>query len=128
MTRLWDDKRPVGAASDGSEELLDWGGIGLSVPVLAAFDACPRALALLQLGRQAEAEQALTEAVQWLPLVGKELVKKRHRRPPDLNPDHVTYGGAGQAYCYWRDQGQHRQDTPGAVELVRECLRKAESQ
>jgi tetratricopeptide (TPR) repeat protein len=87
-----------------------------------------RALALLQLGRQAEAEQALTEAVEWLPLVGEELVKKRHRRPSNLNPDYVTHGGADQAYYYWKDQGQHWENTPGAVELVRECLQKVENQ
>jgi tetratricopeptide (TPR) repeat protein len=86
-----------------------------------------RALALLQLGRQVDAEQALTEAIEWLPLVGKELVKKRHRRPPGLNPDRVTHGGADQAYYYWIDQGQHW-NTPGAIELVRECLKKAENQ
>jgi tetratricopeptide (TPR) repeat protein len=87
-----------------------------------------RALALLQLGRQAEAEQALTEAVEWLPLVGEELVKKRHRPPPNLNPDYVIHGGADQAYYYWKDQGQHWKNTPGAVELVRECLQKVENQ
>jgi tetratricopeptide (TPR) repeat protein len=81
-----------------------------------------RALALYQLGRRAEAEKALSEAIEFLPLVAKELVKSRHRKPKDLHPDRVTVGGADQAYWYWIDQGQHWKNTPGAIEFVRECL------
>ena len=81
-----------------------------------------RALALYQLGRRAEAEKALSEAVEFLPLVAKELVKSRHRKPKGLRPDRVTVGGADQAYWYWIDQGQYWRNTPGAIEFVRECL------
>jgi len=83
-----------------------------------------RALALYQLGRRDEAAKALDEAIEFLPLVAQELVKKRHRRPKDLRRDYVTYGGADQAYYYWTEQGQHWKDTPGALEFVRECLEK----
>ncbi len=87
-----------------------------------------RALALYQLGRQAEADEALTQAIEWLSLVGRELTKKRHPRPRGLHPDRVTHGGADQAYYYWEDQGQHWKGTPGAIEWVRECLQQRKSQ
>lgn len=81
-----------------------------------------RALALYQLGREAEAEEALRTAIGFLPLVAAELVKSRHRRPKDLNPGYVTLGGADQAYYYWLEQGQHWKTTPGALDFVRRCL------
>ncbi len=78
-----------------------------------------RVLALYQLGRKAEAEAALSDAVQLLPLVAQELVKNLHRKPHKLHPDYVTYGGADQAYYYWIEQGQYWENTPGAIEFVR---------
>lgn len=68
-----------------------------------------------------EADEALAEAVQWLPLVARELTKKRHPRPRGLDPRRVTVGGADQAYYYWEDQGQHWKNTPGAISWVRVC-------
>jgi tetratricopeptide (TPR) repeat protein len=82
-----------------------------------------RPLALVQLGRRDEAKDALQQAVAFLPLIAKELVKTRHRKPKDLREDSVTFGGADQAYYYWLDQGRYWKRTPGALELVRECLR-----
>jgi tetratricopeptide (TPR) repeat protein len=102
--------------------------------VLAACDRYPddgmeqlmygRALALYQLGRRDEAAEALDDAIELLPLVAKELTKKRHQRPKDLRQDYITYGGADQAYIYWMEQGQHWKDTPGAIEFVRERLQR----
>ena len=83
-----------------------------------------RVLALYQLGFKAEAKEALDEAIKWLPLVGKELAKKRHQHPKGRRADFVVYGGAEQAYFYWKDQGQYWKDTPGAIEWVRACLQK----
>ena len=79
-----------------------------------------RALALYQLGRKAEAEEALDQAIEFLPLVAKELGKVLHTRPRELRPGYVTHGGADQAYYYWTDQGQHWVNTPGAIEFVRD--------
>ena len=81
-----------------------------------------RALALYQLGWTDEAAEALDDAIEFLPLVAKELVKKRHRRPKELRWDSITYGGADQAYIYWVDQGQHWKSTPGAIDFVMERL------
>jgi tetratricopeptide (TPR) repeat protein len=104
------------------------------VDVLAVCDRYPddgmeqvvygRVLALYQLGRKDEAEEALSQAIESLPLVAGELVKSRHTKPKGLRPGHVTYGGADQAYYYWIEQGQQWKNTPGALEFVRDCLRK----
>ena len=83
-----------------------------------------RILALYQLGRKAKAAEALSEAVEFLPLVAQELVKGRHRKPKDLHLGYVTHGGPDQAYYYWIEQGSHWKNTPGALEFVRECLNK----
>ena len=81
-----------------------------------------RALALYQLGQEAEAEAALCDAIGWLPLIAKELVKQRHRRPKDFDPHRIILGSTNQAYFYWRDQGRHWEKTPGALAWVPSCL------
>ena len=81
-----------------------------------------RALALYQLGHKAEAEAALCDAIGWLPLIAKELVKERHRRPKDFDPHRILQGSANQAYFYWRDQGRHWKNTPGALAWVQSSL------
>ena len=81
-----------------------------------------RPLALLQLGQRDGAKEALQQAITFLPLVARELVKTRHPKPKNLREDTVTYGGADQAYFYWLDQGRYWKRTPGALDLVRECL------
>jgi tetratricopeptide (TPR) repeat protein len=81
-----------------------------------------RALALYQLGHKAEAEAALCDAIEWLPLIAKELVKERHRRPKDFDPHRILQGSANQAYFYWRDQGRHWKNTPGALAWVQSSL------
>jgi len=81
-----------------------------------------RALALYQQGRQVDAESALCEAIDFLPLVAKELTKNRHRRPKKFYSDCVTIGGADEAYHYWLDHGRHWRKTPEAIDFVRNCL------
>lgn len=77
-----------------------------------------KVLALLQLERTKEATAALREAIAALPLVAKELTKKRHRRPRSEWPGCVGHGGPDQAYEYWKTQGQHWANTPHAIEFV----------
>ena len=81
-----------------------------------------RPLALFQLGRLKTATTALKRAIKFLPLIAKELAKKKHRRPPGTNDGYVTMGGADQAYGYWKDQGKHWQETPGALDWLKVCL------
>ena len=82
-----------------------------------------RPLALFQLGRLNPATKALKEAIRLLPLIAKELVKKHHRRPRGVDPRYVSMGGADQAYDYWKDQGKHWQNTPGALDWLKDCLK-----
>jgi len=108
--------------------------LGKPEEVLALCDRYPndameqlvygRPLALLMLGREQEAKAALQEAVDLFPLIGEELIKETHEVPAGWSPEYVTMGGEDQAYDYWMEQGAHWVSTPGALELVRECLGK----
>ena len=83
-----------------------------------------RALALFKLGRQREAAVALKEAVEYLPLVSKELLKPTHRLPRTARPDMVTLGGADEAYYYWEHWGQFWEEDPEALEWLRAITRR----
>ena len=85
-----------------------------------------RPLALIQLGMNPEAREALELAVEGLPLVAQELVKERHRAPKDFDPDRITLWSPGQAYHYWQEQGHTWKSTKGAIELLREVLKDIE--
>ncbi|MFP3974608.1 MAG: tetratricopeptide repeat protein [Dehalococcoidia bacterium] len=85
-----------------------------------------RVLALYQMGLEEEAETALKGAMHCLPLVGRELAKKRHNQPDNLYSNMVTVGGADEAYWYWNDQGHHWKNTPGALDFVRAGVEKAD--
>ena len=74
-----------------------------------------RALALFKLGRQQEAAKALQEAIDYLPLVAKELLKKKHRLPRTAMPDMVTMVGEDEAYYYWELWGQIWKEDPEAL-------------
>ena len=65
-----------------------------------------RVLANYRLGNLQEAAQAFWFAEQKLPLVAKELKKKRHTRPKDWEEGFVSFGGEDQAYSYWLQFGQ----------------------
>ena len=76
------------------------------------------ALALALLGREEEALAALEDCVAVLPLVGKELMKKRHRRPKNWSGDYITLGGHDQAYDYWQNYGKHWSASESAMNLL----------
>ncbi len=79
-----------------------------------------RALALFKLGRRREATRALKEAVDYRPLVRKELLKKTHRRPKSEWPDLIAVGSAGEAHEYWRTWRRIWEADPEALEWLRE--------
>jgi tetratricopeptide (TPR) repeat protein len=81
-----------------------------------------RPLALFQQRKIQQADTALKGAISLLPLVAQELVKKTHRPPKNLSSDYITHGGKDQAYYYWMQQGQHWQNTSGALEWVASAL------
>jgi len=81
-----------------------------------------RPLALYQVGEIERAREALVLAVEFLPSVAQELIKTRHRKPKDMRPGSITFGGEDQAYLYWKVHGRYWNETPGALDLLREVL------
>jgi tetratricopeptide (TPR) repeat protein len=81
-----------------------------------------RALALLQKGRENDAEAAFELAIKDLPKVGHELARKKHRKVVPERRGYITVGGRDQAYAYWVDFGGYWRDTKGAIEFVRKRL------
>ena len=84
-----------------------------------------RALALFKLGQRRPASAALREAIEYSPLVAKELLKVRHRLPKMAMPDAVTMGGADEAYYYWERSGQFWEADTEALEWLRKRVRQA---
>ena len=84
-----------------------------------------RALALFRLGQRQEASVALREAIEYIPLAAKELLKVKHRLPKTAMPDTVTMGGADEAYCYWEHCGQFWEEDTEALEWLRKTVRQA---
>jgi len=83
-----------------------------------------RALALFKLGRRKEATAALREATEHLPLVGRELLKAKHRLPKTARPDVVTLGGADEAYHYWEHWGPFWKEDTEALKWLKEVVRQ----
>ena len=83
-----------------------------------------RPLALFQLGKKEEAEKAMKEAIRFLPLVAKELIKTKHKKPKSVIPGCITWGGADEAHEYWKMSGKYWKNTEGAIDFVKECLEK----
>lgn len=83
-----------------------------------------RPLALFQLGKKDKAEKAMKNAIKYLPLVAEELVKAKHRKPKSVIRGYLTFGGADEAYDYWQRVGKRWINTEGAIDFVRECLKK----
>jgi len=82
-----------------------------------------RALALFKLGKRRQATLALQKAIDCLPLVGKELLKAKHRLPRSASPDGVTVGGADEAYYYWERWGQFWEGDAEALKWLRKTVR-----
>ncbi|HOL21552.1 MAG TPA: hypothetical protein PLQ41_01690 [bacterium] len=78
-----------------------------------------RPLALFQLNRKEEATEHLEKAVKLSPLIARELLKKKHKRPL-IHPDMVTVGGEDEAYLYWEGSRNFWNGTPGAIEWLKE--------
>jgi len=77
-------------------------------------------LALVLLGEPKKAAQLLKTAKIALPLVAKELKKKRHPKPKSMMPGYITQGGADQAYLYWKEYGSYWTSSSQAMELLSE--------
>lgn len=94
-----------------------------------ADDVCPEipyseALALVRLGRSEDARTVLENCVAELPLVGRELLKKRHPRPKSKIKGYISHGGADQAYQYWKLFGKYWSESESALELLRQVVKR----
>lgn len=85
-----------------------------------------RALVLFKLGHRREATIALKEAVRYLRLVRRELLKKSHRLPKSDKHSMVTLGGADEAYYYWERWGRFWGEESKAIEWLRGIVRPGE--
>ena len=91
------------------------------------YDAIPdtlygRALAFFQLGDQKKADNALRQAIKYLPKIAKELVKTVHKKPKSLHRGCVRAGGDDQAYEYWNRNNVHWESSIGTIDWVRAAL------
>jgi hypothetical protein len=82
-----------------------------------------RAIAFFKLGQRKLATAALKKAIEYQPLVGRELLKKRHRLPKSARPDRVTVGGADEAFYYWERWGRIWKGDPEAFEWLKRNLK-----
>ena len=83
-----------------------------------------RALALALLGRDEDAQVVLENCVVVLPLVGKELLKKRHPKPKSRMDGRITHGGPDEAYEYWRYFGKYWSASESAMKLLRQVIKR----
>jgi len=83
-----------------------------------------RPLALFQLGKKDEAEKAMKNAIKYLPLVAKELTKKRHSQPKNMMEGYTISGGPDEAYDYWKRFGKYWKGAEGGIDFVNKYLSK----
>lgn len=76
------------------------------------------ALALVIQKQEYKASKALKQAIKEMPLVRKELLKKRHTRPKGMREGYISHGGADQAYAYWEEYGECWSSSISAMELL----------
>ncbi len=77
-----------------------------------------KVIAYYRLNKMPKAREALNEAIDYCPLVAKELARRRHKRIESEFPGSVTSGGADEAYDYWERLGQYWTD-PDLIDFMR---------
>jgi len=81
-----------------------------------------RVLALYKTAKVQEAAKALEEAIKYLPLVARELVKRQHIPMNGEMPGSMTWGGADEAYEYWHRVGKYWEECAETLDFVRRGL------
>ncbi len=82
-----------------------------------------RLLALFQLKQEKKLDAALKAAIEFLPSIAEELVKSRHTEFDGLL-DTEFDEEKEEALVYWENYGQYWQETPGALDFLRNGLKK----
>jgi tetratricopeptide (TPR) repeat protein len=75
-------------------------------------------LALIYLDEIEKAKPLIKQAQDNLPLVAKELLKKRHKKPKTEMEGYIAIGGHEQAYLYWQNHGKYWSNNPHALEIM----------
>lgn len=81
-----------------------------------------KVMACYRLEKQRDAEEALKAAIEFLPNIAKELLKKKHKQPKEYASDVVTVGGDDEAYDYWLRNGQYWTD-PALLKFIEKGLK-----
>lgn len=85
-------------------------------------------LALVINGQEDEAKTALKDCVAQLPLIAKELLKRRHPEPENRYPGRITLGGRDQAWVYWKEYGEYWESSQSAMALLRQVVQRERAQ
>ena len=62
-------------------------------------------LILFKMGKKDQATKALIKTFKKSPKIGKELIKKSHKKPQSDMPGYISVGGWNEAYDYWERFG-----------------------
>lgn len=84
------------------------------------------ALALVLVRKKAEAQAVLRDCVKRLPLVAEELLSRVHPEPVREYPGAVTFGGADQAWDYWKAYGRYWRKSKTAKAMLRAAHEEAQ--
>lgn len=83
-----------------------------------------RPLVLIMLGKNKEAEKALRLAIKYYSKIAIELLNKNHKPPVNFDENYIAMGSDGEAYLYWKDFGQYWEQTPGALTLLSNVVKR----
>ena len=81
-----------------------------------------RILAFYRIGKMQEAQKSFEEAITYLPLVAKELIKKQHTPVYSNMPGTITHSGADEAYEYWQRVGKYWSKAEDTLDFIKNGL------
>jgi hypothetical protein len=55
------------------------------------------------------------------PLIAATLLKTKPSKPKGMQAMRLVMGGLDQAYSYRQDHGKYWEQTPGAIEFLKQC-------
>jgi tetratricopeptide (TPR) repeat protein len=84
-----------------------------------------RTLALFQLGRSKQAATALNRAVHLSPTIAEELVRTPDSPPEKIKKGKLATRKTDKAFLYLKDHGKYWQNTPGAIQWVRDSMARS---
>lgn len=83
--------------------------------------ALGKVLALYRKGRIPDAKKEALKIMKHNKNIVNEITSRRHKAVDSEVPGFVEVGSRHEAYLYWLDFGRYWKDTPGAVDLLKDC-------